>query len=91
MEISAYSSVLTLYTRKHAIGVLSIARSHTKTGTYSAQSRATVLTRNASFYGQWVPRLGSLTYYRLLLQGGDPNVRLTPFWSGIAGIGKEQS
>ncbi|KAF9273575.1 hypothetical protein BGZ88_003668, partial [Linnemannia elongata] len=31
--------------------------------------------------------LGSLTYYRLLLQGGDPNVRLTPFWSGIAGIG----
>ncbi|KAG0055099.1 hypothetical protein BGZ83_009626 [Gryganskiella cystojenkinii] len=31
--------------------------------------------------------LGSLSYYRLILQGGDPNVRLTPFWSGIAGIG----
>ncbi|KAF9551301.1 hypothetical protein EC957_009185 [Mortierella hygrophila] len=30
--------------------------------------------------------LGSLSYYRLLLQGGDPNVILTPFWSGIAGI-----
>ncbi|GJJ76977.1 solute carrier family 25 (mitochondrial carnitine/acylcarnitine transporter), member 20/29 [Entomortierella parvispora] len=31
--------------------------------------------------------LGSLSYYRLILQGGDPNVRLTPFWSGVAGIG----
>ncbi|KAG0375816.1 hypothetical protein BGX24_008610, partial [Mortierella sp. AD032] len=31
--------------------------------------------------------LGSLSNYRLLLQGGDPNVKLTPFWSGIAGIG----
>ncbi|KAF8944195.1 hypothetical protein BGZ47_004556, partial [Haplosporangium gracile] len=31
--------------------------------------------------------LGSLSNYRLLLQGGDPNVILTPFWSGIAGIG----
>ncbi|KAF9439298.1 hypothetical protein BGZ76_006027 [Entomortierella beljakovae] len=31
--------------------------------------------------------LGSLSYYRLLLQGGDPNVKLTPFWSGIAGVG----
>ncbi|KAF9949941.1 hypothetical protein BGZ70_001573 [Mortierella alpina] len=31
--------------------------------------------------------LGSLSYYKLILQGGDPNVKLTPFWSGIAGIG----
>ncbi|KAF8954445.1 hypothetical protein BGZ46_002916 [Entomortierella lignicola] len=31
--------------------------------------------------------LGSLSYYKLLLQGGDHNVKLSPFWSGIAGIG----
>ncbi|KAG0020973.1 hypothetical protein BGZ82_011458 [Podila clonocystis] len=31
--------------------------------------------------------LGSLSNYRLMLQGGDPTVKLTPFWSGVAGIG----
>jgi len=32
-------------------------------------------------------RLGSLSNYKLMLQGGDPTVKLTPFWSGVAGIG----
>ncbi|KAF9940336.1 hypothetical protein BGZ65_007357 [Modicella reniformis] len=31
--------------------------------------------------------LGSLSNYKLLLQGGDPNVKLTYFWSGVAGVG----
>ncbi|KAF9352704.1 hypothetical protein BGX34_012015 [Mortierella sp. NVP85] len=31
--------------------------------------------------------LGSLTHYKLLLQGGDPNVKLSYFWSGVAGVG----
>lgn len=31
--------------------------------------------------------LGSLSNYKLMLQGGDPTVKLTPFWSGVAGIG----
>ncbi|KAF9415545.1 hypothetical protein BGZ94_000069 [Podila epigama] len=31
--------------------------------------------------------LGSLSIYRSIIQGGDPTVKLSPFWSGIAGIG----
>ncbi|KAF9979174.1 hypothetical protein BGZ73_005342 [Actinomortierella ambigua] len=31
--------------------------------------------------------LGSLSNYRLLLQGGDPTVKLTPWENGLAGIG----
>jgi solute carrier family 25 carnitine/acylcarnitine transporter 20/29 len=34
-----------------------------------------------------IARLGSLSNYKLMLQGGDPTVKLTPFWSGVAGIG----
>ncbi|KAG0233541.1 hypothetical protein BGW42_007376 [Actinomortierella wolfii] len=34
-----------------------------------------------------VQRLGSLSNYKLLLQGGDPTVKLTPWQTGLAGIG----
>ncbi|KAF9586215.1 hypothetical protein BGW38_008425 [Lunasporangiospora selenospora] len=47
-------------------------------------SGVTKLVVGHPFGNRW---LGSLSIYRLFLQDGDPNVKLTPFWSGVAGIG----